>query len=102
MSTKSILKGLDEAVQISEAKLESRSNILSITPLHDYNNYEIKNIRTKLNVTQVAFAALLGVSKKTVEAWEKGTNSPNGPARRILELLCADNDLMTKYHILNR
>lgn len=33
------------------------------------------------------FAQMLGVSKKTVEAWEAGTNVPNGSAMRLLQLL---------------
>ena len=39
------------------------------------------------DLTQSLLAKFLCVSKKTVEAWESGRNQPNGPSRRLLELL---------------
>ena len=35
-------------------------------------------------MTQNLFAQTLGVSVKTVEAWEANKNIPQGPAQRIL------------------
>ncbi|WP_282432928.1 helix-turn-helix domain-containing protein [Pelotomaculum propionicicum] len=39
-------------------------------------------MRTKLDLSQSAFANIIGVSKKAVEAWEAGVNIPQGPAQR--------------------
>ena len=38
-------------------------------------------------MTQVLFADYMGVSCKTVEAWEKGTNHPTGTACRLISML---------------
>ena len=38
-------------------------------------------------MTQSVFANYLGVSKKTVEAWELGRTHPTGPANRLIEML---------------
>ncbi|MBQ3801765.1 MAG: helix-turn-helix domain-containing protein [Treponema sp.] len=38
-------------------------------------------------MTQVLFADYMGVSQKTVEAWEKGTNHPTGTACRLISML---------------
>ena len=38
-------------------------------------------------MTQRVFANYMGVSPKTVEAWESGINHPVGPACRLLSLL---------------
>jgi len=38
-------------------------------------------------MTQVLFANYMGVSLKTVEAWEKGTNRPTGTACRLISML---------------
>ena len=38
-------------------------------------------------MTQATLANYLGVSKKTVEAWETGRTHPTGPAYRLLEIL---------------
>jgi putative transcriptional regulator len=53
-------------------------------------------------MTQRLFAEALGVSVKTVEAWETGTNSPSGVANRMLGLLMQDNTLLEKYSIVAR
>lgn len=53
-------------------------------PLQEYSAEEIKGIRNRLNMTQAVFALFMGVSKKTVEAWESGQNIPNGPSLRLL------------------
>jgi len=38
-------------------------------------------------MTQKVFSDLLGVSVRTVEAWETGKSHPNGSARRLLQLI---------------
>ena len=38
-------------------------------------------------MTQAAFASYLGVSVKTVEAWELGRTHPTGPAFRLINIL---------------
>ena len=48
---------------------------------------EIMEIRNGLGMTQAVFALFMGVSKKTVEAWESGRNMPDGPARRLLAMV---------------
>ena len=51
-------------------------------------------------MTQRLFAEALGVSIKTVEAWESGINSPSGTASRLLELLSQDDTLFERYSIV--
>lgn len=53
-------------------------------------------------MTQMIFAAVMGVSVKAVEAWEAGTNTPSGTARRMLFLLQSDPKILEKYHFLSR
>jgi putative transcriptional regulator len=82
-------KGLNEAIEFSEGKsnIKLNQNIVSVPKLPNYKGKEIKNIRIKLNLTQSLFANTLGVSEKTVEAWESGRNIPQGPAQRMLFVL---------------
>lgn len=95
-----VTKSLDEAIQIEKGQLKGRRNILTINSVIDFNCEEIKLIRQSLEMTQRSFASLLGVSNKTVEAWETGTNRPNGSARRLLELLKLDKNIPKKYYII--
>jgi len=53
-------------------------------------------------MTQRLFAEALGVSVKTVEAWEAGTNRPSGLANRMLELLTKDDNFFERYSIVAR
>jgi len=55
-------------------------------PLKEYSPADIKNIRKSMEWTQEIMAIRMGVTKKTVEAWEYGINKPSGPARRLLEI----------------
>jgi putative transcriptional regulator len=43
-------------------------------------------IRAKLNLSQAAFAALMGVSLRTVQDWEQGRRKPSGPAEALLRI----------------
>ncbi len=95
-----IMKGLEEAVAYNEGKIKARTKTMSIEPVPVFGAAEIKNIRSGLGMTQVLFAGFMGVSIKTVEAWEAGRNMPDGPARRILAMLKADPELPQRLNII--
>ncbi len=54
----------------------AKATVLQITPLEEFTPDEIIKIRTETGLTQVLFAPYMGVSSKTVEAWEAGVNHP--------------------------
>ena len=97
-----IMQGLEEAVAYNEGKLEARTKKMSIEPVPEMAAEEIKDIRKSVGMTQVLFATLMGVSTKTVEAWEAGRNMPEGPARRMLAMFKADPMLPQKMNIVGR
>ncbi len=45
-----------------------------------------KTIRKKLNLSQSAFAGLMGVSPRTIQDWEQGRRSSQGPAKSLLRI----------------
>lgn len=47
---------------------------------------DVKKIREHLNLSQSAFAALMGVSIKTLQEWEQGRRKPSGPASALLRI----------------
>jgi putative transcriptional regulator len=51
---------------------------------------EVKNIREKTGLSQIHFAQLIGVSKRTLENWEQGRRNPTGPARALLKIVESD------------
>ncbi len=45
---------------------------------------DAKTIRETMKLSSSAFAALFGVSLKTVHSWETGTHQPRGAAKSLL------------------
>ena len=46
----------------------------------------IRDIRLKLKKSQAEFALMIGVSLATLQNWEQGRRSPEGPARALLKI----------------
>jgi putative transcriptional regulator len=46
----------------------------------------VARVRLAAGLTQVQFAALLGVSKRTLEQWEQGRRQPGGAARTLVSV----------------
>jgi len=82
--------GLNQAIEYEKGNLKATSRIITISPVEEFTANEIKSIRKNAGLTQILFAKFLGVSLKTVEAWEAGRNQPNGSACRMLALTKKD------------
>ena len=94
----SIMQGLTEAVDYQQGKINVRRSKLAIKPVASYSNDDIKQIRRRTGLSQVLFAGSLGVSPKTVEAWENGRNRPDGASRRLLEIIRDDPSFIQRFH----
>jgi putative transcriptional regulator len=55
---------------------------------------DAKEIRAKLGVSQAEFAAMLGISVRTLENWEQGHRTPKGPARVLLQVAAAHPEVV--------
>ena len=47
---------------------------------------DVKEIRANYKLSQNKFAALMGISVKTLRNWEQGRRSPEGAARVLLQV----------------
>ncbi|MDE2069872.1 MAG: helix-turn-helix domain-containing protein [Gammaproteobacteria bacterium] len=47
---------------------------------------DVRAIRERMDLSQSAFAALLGVSLRTLQDWEQGRRKPTGPAYALLRV----------------
>lgn len=74
-----ILDGIKEIKAFKEGKGSLVTRVLS-EPSHP------KEIRAKLNLSQSAFAGLMGVSVRTVQDWEQDRREPSGPAKTLLRI----------------
>ena len=96
---KSIMQGLDEAVKYQEGKIDARKTKIAVKPVESFSSEDIKQIRKRVGLSQSIFASSLGVSKKTVEAWERGRNTPEGPSRRLLQMIRDNPEMIEQYMI---
>ncbi|MGM0833528.1 type II toxin-antitoxin system MqsA family antitoxin [Halomonas qaidamensis] len=55
-------------------------------------------MRHKLNLSQSAFAGLLGVSIRTLQDWEQGRREPQGPAVALLRITEQHPDVFEQLH----
>ena len=80
-------QGLEEAISVERGERKAKTVTLAFDPVSNYTGAEVRNIRNASGLSQKALAQYMGVSQKTVEAWECGRNHPTGPACRLLALL---------------
>ncbi len=87
-----IVSGLEEALAFNKgtAKTETIARKRSLPDIC------VSEERRKLDLTQKAFASILGVSRRTVEAWESGKSNPSPTARNLIYLISQDPALVQK------
>ena len=61
---------------IRELKTGKTGRVVNVPP--------VAGIRAKTGLSQARFAALLGVSVRTLQDWEQGRRGPSGAARTLL------------------
>ncbi len=87
-------ESLQQAIDYKRGnKKAARSVVLSIN-VPEYEAGDVVAVRRKLKLTQKGLANVVGVSPRTVEAWEAGVNRPNGSARHMLYLLDKDERVL--------
>ena len=74
-----ILEGLQEIKAYKEGKVDLRERTL-------HPPAPANEIRAKLQLSQTAFAGLMGVSLRTLQDWEQGRRQPAGSARMLLRI----------------
>ena len=86
-----ILEGLKEIKSFKEGNVKLKTTELSMPS-------QPQVIRTKLKLTQSAFAGLLGVSMRTLQDWEQGRRSPQGPAIALLRIAEQHPEVFSDLH----
>lgn len=94
----SIIKGLEEVVSYQKGEIKLTKHRYAFKPIPEFSPTEIRDIRIRARMSQSVFALVLGVSTKTVEAWESGINKPKGSSRRLLELIEEDPKFIERYY----
>lgn len=85
-----IKEGLEEALAYEKGKASAQT----IARKRSLPDVDVKAERESLDMTQKAFANVLGVSKRTVEAWETGRSTPSPTAKNLIYLISQKPDLV--------
>ena len=59
----------------------------TVAPPPRYGSARVRRLRAGLGLSQPVFAKALNVSVGTVRGWEQGARVPDGPSRRLLEVV---------------
>ncbi|MDI9335157.1 MAG: helix-turn-helix domain-containing protein [Cytophagales bacterium] len=76
----SIKQGLQEAVAHAQG-------LAPQTRIHRPRAVDVKQLRSKVGLTQEQFAARFGFSTATLRHWERGDRNPHGPALVLLNVI---------------
>ena len=86
-----IKAGLDEARAYLEGTADARR-----FRVHVPETIDVKKIRTKLGLSQEAFAATYGFALSAVRDWEQGRRRPERSARILLKIVQNDPDAVKR------
>ncbi|MCI9443547.1 MAG: helix-turn-helix domain-containing protein [Oscillospiraceae bacterium] len=87
-----VMAGLEEARAYAEGQAAEDTLVRKRTlPV-----INVSEIRESLSMTQKDFAAVLGVSRRTVEAWESGRSNPTPTAKKLMFLIQGDHSLVER------
>lgn len=80
-------QGMYECGVIDKRRFEQHQALYAASKTPEYTGEEVKELRSRLNVSQSVLAALINTSAAAVRAWEAGTKKPGGPSNKLLQLL---------------
>ena len=62
--------------------------------VHHVKMPEVLEVRVRSGLSQQQFADVLGVSRRTLEAWEQGRRRPAGAARSLLTIAARQPEIL--------
>jgi putative transcriptional regulator len=81
-------QSLKEAAEIKSGKMRA-ARTFKVDPHND-----IARTRSRLGLSQVEFARIVGVSVDTLQNWEQGRRAPSGPAKVLLKMVSTHPEVL--------
>ena len=83
----SIIKGLEEAI----AWTRGENDNVRVTLVH-VPNVDVREVRTRMGLSQAQFATKFGFPPATLRNWEQGRSRPDAPTRVLLAVIAKHPD----------
>jgi len=85
-------KDFDKIAESIKQAGKIRRGEMKASRIFQFGPADIKGIRLRLKKSQSEFAIMIGVSVSTLQNWEQGRRSPEGPARALLKIAAEKPD----------
>ena len=85
-------KDFDKLAESIKQAGKIRRGEMKASRIFQFGPADIKGIRLRLKKSQSEFAIMIGVSVSTLQNWEQGRRSPEGPARALLKIAAEKPD----------
>ena len=85
-------KDFDKLAESIKQAGKIRRGEMKTSRIFQFGPADIKGIRLRLKKSQLEFAIMIGVSVSTLQNWEQGRRSPEGPARALLKIAAEKPD----------
>src|SRR5437868_467876 len=72
---------------LAVATPDAAQDIPAVAPTETAPLPAVRDLRRRAQLTQLEFAARLGVPVETIRNWEQGKRAPRGPARALLAVI---------------
>lgn len=79
-----------------DAPLLSKTELTHFKRVNPVQDIDVREIRTKLHLSQDKFAIFFGVSKRTIQEWEQKRKRPNATSRNFLRVVEFAPDIVQK------
>ena len=73
--------------ELAHAMPSTSPDMPDATPSETGTLLAVRDLRRRAQLTQIEFAARLGVPVETIRNWEQGKRVPRGPARALLAVI---------------
>ena len=81
-----IKAGLEDAIAFHRGERQLTVREVELKPPPRMGAKEVLAVRTRMRVSQAAFARILKASPRTVQAWETNARRPSDAALRLLDV----------------
>ena len=81
------LQALDELGLMEPQEVAATEALYDACKVPQYSPENVRNLRSRFSLTQMALASILNTSVSSIRQWEQGKKRPSGPSNKLLYLL---------------